>query len=164
MFGIESKEEKAKKNQPTGAKEKIQRAIEQQQGDTRVKSGHRGKEGDDTIPIMIAIYCFACALVMLLMMDRFSKGIPIRLPWPEVNKFLFNMPPPRLLGDPDGDLLAAMFIRGLAFFVAMGVVPMMVKALHHLTAKNRKKKPSLGLFWLSNVLLMAGGVIAYKML
>jgi hypothetical protein len=156
MFGRDKK--------PTplvGAKAKREAAIEHMRaGSDAIRSG-KGKEKDDTLPVLVATWGFTCALLLLLMQGRWEKGIPFSLS-PALDRLLFRMPPPALTGDHDGDLLAAMFIRGTLAFIAFGLVPGIVWIAQ--TARgNRGKKPSLGMFWAVYALLIACGVIFYKL-
>lgn len=155
MFGFGKKEEKG----PTGAKEKIQRAMElRASGGDKLRTGHKGKEQDDTIPIMVAVYGFACTTVFLLMQNK--DGPPFRLPDPDLHRLLLGVPPPSFMGNPDFDTVIAVLIRGAAIFLLAGLVPGIVRLIYLF---KKGKKPPLSVFWLVLSLIVAIAALIMKM-
>jgi hypothetical protein len=158
MFGF-----KKKKALPVGAKAKVQAAQDlRRQGGDDVKSGHKGKGQDDTVPVVIAIYGLACALSLLLMQFTWPQGPSFHLPDPVLDRMVLKMPPPPMVGDKDMDVIAAMFMRGLVFFFLAGITPGLTKLIALVFRRGKKNAP-IWMFWMVLSFLLTGAAILGKM-
>jgi hypothetical protein len=148
-----------------GAKEKRERAIEQTSGSSAkgIRSS-RGGGKESFVIYLLLIYGMAVITVLLLMRGSFLHSAPFYLENPLLQHWLLEMPPPLLMNDRAASLLIAAFLRGGAFFLAAGVLPLLTFLLYRISGTYHKHTPpSLTLFWLVIVLIFTAASILLRL-